>query len=375
MSHSKLDMIRRFADEKELRSKLLEPLFQRMKFECLLNHGINEFGKDFVLVKNNELGIRKYIGVVVKKGNVSMSSSAKNSSLIDDISRQMKEVFTIKYLDTFVKQSISIDRAYFICDGNISDNAKRKIVEQWGNSTELFEKNTEFISGERLVELVESNWPLFYSSFTPDFNEYAEKLLTRLQNEDKGRSINIDSNVGNISEKYLHNNLYEITHDGIGKIKYIHRNPDNVFDSVKHILIVGSSGTGKSHLIRNEIRRLISNECYNSKNPRFKVFIKLSEISESELNVDEINNFIKYSILKIWDKLDEEYINNCISGKDIDFYLDGLDEIATEENRNIAINNINAIIANYHSSQVVVTTRQVSIKLKQGLSNKFNRGG
>ncbi len=58
MSQSKLKMIQRFADEKELRARLLEPLFQRMKFETMHNHGINEFGKDFVLIKNDELNLR-----------------------------------------------------------------------------------------------------------------------------------------------------------------------------------------------------------------------------------------------------------------------------------------------------------------------------
>ncbi len=293
--------------------------------------------------------------------------------LIEDIGRQLKEVFTIKYNDSSLKQSVTVDKAYFVCDGLISDNAKRKIVEQWGNSTEIYEKNTNFITGENLISLIETYWPLFFSSYTPEFNEYAENLLQKLESEDKGRSINISNNVSMLSEKYLQCNLFEISHDGVGKLKYIPKNPDNVFDTKKHILIIGQSGTGKSHLLREQIRRLTISESQDAGTPRFKVYIKLSDLADSELNIDELNQFIYEVVKKTWDGITQDYLKGYIDSKQIDFFLDGFDEIATEEKRLIASKNIDLLLSVYHASQIVVTTRQVSVKLRQGLSNKFTR--
>jgi hypothetical protein len=60
MSLSKLAMIQRFKNEAELREKVLLPLFERMQFETILNHGCNEFGKDFVICKTDAINIRRY---------------------------------------------------------------------------------------------------------------------------------------------------------------------------------------------------------------------------------------------------------------------------------------------------------------------------
>jgi hypothetical protein len=187
-----LTNIKKYENEKQFRDKLLEPLFQYMGFETMKNHGVQEFGKDFVLVKFDEFGVRRYTGVVVKNGDIGNSGVQ-----IDDISRQLREVFTLKYLDSMLKQSVTVERAYFVCSGTISDNAKRKIVEQWGASCELHERNTVFLTSENLVRLVDLHWPKQDDKYHDIKEEWlSDRVGAKLQAlKDNVKNIILSSNV------------------------------------------------------------------------------------------------------------------------------------------------------------------------------------
>ena len=343
-----------------------------MGFETMLNHGVTEFGKDFVLIKNDEFGIRKFTSIIVKKGNINIGAK-KDMSTLYDIARQIRESYTIKYHDTLSKQSVLVDRSYFICDGTISDNAKKIIAEDWGVSKELYEKNTTFVSGENLVAIVENNWPLFFSSFAPELTEYYEKLLAKLEAEDKGRSINISQAVSSVSEKFLHNSLYEVVPDINGKIKHVLKNPDHIFTTKSKILIIGQSGTGKSHLLREQIKKSVIREADDGSCPRLKLYMRVSDIAEIDPTVDNINRLVKTQVQKIQKELSDGYVQQFIQEKHLDFFLDGFDEVATEDNRINATKVIDIIFSMFPNSQVVVTTRELNVHLKQGLSNRFIR--
>lgn len=373
MGTSRLKMIQRFTDERELRDKLLEPLFQRMGFETIKTHGTNEFGKDFVLAKNDELGIRRLTSLVVKKGNIVVGATGKEKTAIDTIVRQTKQSFEIKYNDAVAKEIKSVSRVFFICDGSISENAKRQIVESWGNSKELYEKNTEFIPGEKLVQITNEYWPLFFSSFEPELNEYYDSLLKKLASEDKSRAINIDQRISSACYKYLHCNLYDVSHEPNGKIKYSVKDPDKVFKVNNKILIVGESGTGKSYLIRDQIKKAIADQSKEASESRLSIYCRLSDFAEIDANIEDIQTFLKKQALSTCNKIKETYLLPFFENKKVDLYLDGFDEIATEEKRSQAIKNIDILTAIYPNSQIVVTTRALNIALKQGLPNLFHR--
>lgn len=360
-------------NEQELRDKLLEPLFQRMEFETFKTHGVNEFGKDFVLAKNDEIGVRRLTIIVVKKGNIGIGTTKEGKTALDTISRQVRESFEIKYPDVVTKEMKNIDRVFFVCDGSISDNAKRAIVEQWGVSKELYEKNTVFISGEKLVQIISDNWPLFFSCLEPELNEYCDNLLKKLEAEDKSKEINIDQKISSVCTKYLRCNLYEVSHEPNGRVKYSLKDPDKVFKSINKILIVGESGSGKSYLLRNQIKKAISREATETKDSWFRIYCRLTDLAEVDSEIKSLQVFLSKQVSRICDKLKESYVKLFLENKKVDFYLDGFDEVSTEEKRTHAIRNIELLTAMFPHSQIVVTTRALNIALKQGLPNLFHR--
>lgn len=367
---TRLRMIQRFKTEQELRDKLLEPLFERMGFETYKTHGANEFGKDFVLAKKDELGIRRLTSVVVKKGSIGVGSTEKEKSAIESISRQVRQSFEVAYPDAISKEHLKVQRVFFVCDGTISDNAKRVIAEQWGVSRELYEKNTEFIPGEKLVELTGQHWALFFTSSEPELTEYAEQLLIKLERDEKTRSINIDSRIAATCNKYLESSLFEVSPGTNGQLKHVSKEPDKVFKTVGRILIVGESGAGKSFLLREQLKKIIERE---NDQPRIKLYCRLADLADVPTSAERLAEFCISQIQKIAPKVSSSYLVPFLREQKIDFYLDGFDEIGTEDKRVSAIDNINSLISTYPQSQFVVTTRALDIALKQGLPNSFHR--
>ena len=372
MSPTKLKQLQRFENEKELRENVLLPLFERMGFHTVLNHGVGEFGKDIIISKTDAIGNKKYTALVVKKGSINVGNKA-DATTIFDVARQVKEAYRIKYNDPTEKKDIKIDYTYVVCDGNISDNAKTKIVEEWGNSSELFEKNTEFISGDKLVKIIHDNWPIFFETNSPEYYEFAKKLILSLEDEEKIRSVNIDENIQKLSKTFIKSTLFEFVKSKDKKYTQKPRNPDKVFSEVKNILIVGESGTGKSYLIREEIKKTLKKEMEGKQEPRLKIYIKLSEFSNECLNSECLYDYFQEYIRRIWDKAPSGYAKGFIDSKRIDFFLDGYDEIPTESKRTKAKENITYLIAEFPKSQFVITTREISALFNQEFPESFTR--
>lgn len=372
MQPSKLKMVQRFKDEKAFRESLLLPLFERLGYLTVHNHGVSEFGKDIVISKTNDFGIREYTGLVVKKGNVNVGAKKETAGLYD-IARQVSEAFNIKYLDEVEKKEVTLDKSLVVCDGKISDNAKRTIVEQWGNSRELFEKNTTFISGEKLVEIITNNWPIFFESNSPEFYEFYKSLIDYLDKEEKVRAVNIDDSLHKLTKRYIKCSIVEFHKTRGGKYKPIPRNADTVFDETKRILMVGESGTGKSHILREQIKRLLNNEFEDECPPRLKVYLKLSEFSDTCITSACVEDIVSDFVEKVWPNAPKGYAANFIDEKRVDFYLDGYDEIPTEEKRKVARENIIYLISEFNNSQFAITTREMSAIFNQEFPESFKR--
>lgn len=51
--------------------EILTPLFRHMGYDSVMyNHGVNEFGKDYILTETTKINTIRYYGVQVKAGNV-----------------------------------------------------------------------------------------------------------------------------------------------------------------------------------------------------------------------------------------------------------------------------------------------------------------
>lgn len=115
---------RHFASEKVFCEEILTPLFRHMGFEnVIFNHGVREFGKDYILSEITKMNTIRYYGVQVKVGNI----KGGVNSQIDNIIYQIKEAFEIPFSFKDEEQKHYISELYIITNGKFTANAKEKI--------------------------------------------------------------------------------------------------------------------------------------------------------------------------------------------------------------------------------------------------------
>lgn len=144
----KIDFLNRFCiDERAIQKRLLIGLFNKMKFEKIdYTHGPQEKGKDFVLEEINKAGYRDYIGVVVKKGDLSKKE-------MNEACNQAVETFYTMYGDIY------INKIWILFTGKMKGQAK-ECSKAFLNTVY---RHTSFIDGNNVVKWVDKYYSEFFS--------------------------------------------------------------------------------------------------------------------------------------------------------------------------------------------------------------------
>jgi transposase len=116
--------------------------------EVEYTHGANEKGADLIITRfDSALGRSHQVGVIAKRGKIVSS--------LDDIYRQIEECqMPRKILGGSTEARLS--EVWVVNTSTISNNAKDKINHKYGG------QRVEFISGEKLAELVDKHAPYFW---------------------------------------------------------------------------------------------------------------------------------------------------------------------------------------------------------------------
>lgn len=137
-------------DEKTFSLDVIEPLLRKMKFDSVrYNHGIKEYGKDFICSYFDNFNIKRYIGIQVKAGNI----SGKVNSRIDEIFGQIDDTFSMPFREIGDKTDRFISTFFIIISGQFTDNAKDKILEKLPKK---LIGNITFIDKDCLIDLIEN---------------------------------------------------------------------------------------------------------------------------------------------------------------------------------------------------------------------------
>src|SRR5436309_1159284 len=108
--------------ETELRREVLIPLLEAISFDAFHNHGSNELGKDFVCWKNDELGNRKNLALVVKA--VPLTGQAKKASgSVSEVQTQVQECFGKQFLDPVTGEEHPVHHCWVVSNQEINPRA------------------------------------------------------------------------------------------------------------------------------------------------------------------------------------------------------------------------------------------------------------
>jgi len=113
-------------NEKLFSTELILPLLRRMEFiNVRYNHGIKEFGRDFLFAEINKFGETVNFGMQIKAGNI----SGKVNSEIDIIIGQINDAFSMPFNKLGDENDYYITTFIVAISGYFKDNAKDKIME------------------------------------------------------------------------------------------------------------------------------------------------------------------------------------------------------------------------------------------------------
>lgn len=156
---------------------LLRELFNKLpnieKVEY--SHGVDEFGADFILTNRNEiLGDAEYIGIIAKTGKISQN--------IQDIKRQIEECDEERFIQNGGKK-ILLDEIWVVVTGHITTGAQTNIHREYKS------RKIKFLSGENLIDLIDTYLPSYWKGITPSLGYYLDEL--RIQTEELDKAVSL----------------------------------------------------------------------------------------------------------------------------------------------------------------------------------------
>lgn len=300
----KCQLIENITNEVKVLHPLIRDTFRHMDGvkEVEYTHGVHEKGADFILTRFDEaLGRSHYVGVVAKVGKI--------VSNLDDIYRQIEECQMPRKIHGGASET-RLSEVWIVNTANITKNAQDKIHHKYNG------QRIEFISGEKLTELVDKHAPYFWHEISSDVGSYLQELSRKLsQNE---RELSIIGGLG-CDDFYITPEIQEIE-----KSNYIKSNRPskprfvNLAEEVLRANVTfleGEMGFGKSKTARHLAMHFSAPDRFKHSSvlPVYSTYRNLMDKGQSltQLLEHSTKNFFK-----VGDHQDWKYL----------FIIDGVDE-------------------------------------------------
>jgi hypothetical protein len=160
--------------EDDFRKKVIIPLLSKLGFhDPIHNHHAGEKGKDIVCKDYDPVFKKsKHIAVVVKKGDVTGSSSSSNGYF--NVINQVKQAINEPYKHIYELKEIDIDQCLIIISGKFLATSLDSIYNTLKNER-IDKAIREAIDIDKLVSLIDEN----YSEFWSELKNEKEALLSQ----------------------------------------------------------------------------------------------------------------------------------------------------------------------------------------------------
>lgn len=354
--------------------KSLKELFEAMEpnYTVEVTHGINEFGKDLVIVKKDHLGI-DVIGVIVKKGDI----KAKTLGQVDEIVSKTKNVFTktvdkkLIEIESQITQAIThksemksifsklpILKVLIVLVGDISSQARERLSKE-------IEVNHEIKDIDWLIDTFTDYYPQFFfeGNLINFIQERIQKLEINNLFQKRGKNLS-DCFVEPIVDKS--ESPFTLDETNFSTIPVSKKFPflqlKNLLDSSnKRIILKGDPGVGKSISLKKlaidtlkESSKLVLKGLKKN-----KVNLPLLLSANEFLNYTDVESLLTSNIPK---EIIEKFKINILM-------IDGLDEVTFEKRKEV-IDKADLYAQNL-SCSLVITTRKEDIS--NVISSKFEK--
>lgn len=348
----KLKILKSISSENEFRTELVIPLLRKMReySDVLDNQSSEEAGVDVIGVSTSPFKKPEYTAFILKRGNITLASADKKSNLINIIETQIRTAIKHPLTHPRLPSPNSLaKRVIILTNGTISRNAEAALKKSFHDAYEI---DMDFVGQDRIIERLDEVWPSFYEDRRPFLSSYAQSLLENLdviKFDSLGHAIQPRS----LREIYIDAILYEEESAKPDLLFNFDKTPisGELLCKEKYPLIVITSGPGggKTTLLKE----LTINESKNDKS-HVAVYLHARDVFESkdiiQLAADKLGRLSNET---------QEGVYSEISKSKLLLFVDGLDEIASIDEREAVINKLKEVSSS-SKSRVVLGTRVVT---------------
>jgi len=352
--HKKLQLIGAFDREDNLRTELIIPLFRKMNYIVYDNQGADEYGTDVILKKTGILDNDEYTSVVLKKGDID-NKSGKQTSIVTTIQHQVTQAAKAALEHPEIKKNTYPNSVWIITNGKISKSAKNifsKLLKEQFNSL----ANVDYIDNNKLKELIDKFWPEFYNDRRPFLSQYSEKLkkdLVGINLTDIGDQ-NRDLDTILIPQLLIQKSNIHDTDEPEIDIKRKPLSPIELLaKKTNFIFVTGEAGSGKSTLIK----RLAID--ISEKDKGTPIVVSARKLTNADISLPNIISILCEDKCGIPNHEIIEEINKT----NMILLVDGFDEVRSDENQQVIIENLNKLILEHNNlDKVIIASRPLSTK-------------
>jgi len=346
----KLKFISSIKKETDIHELLYELLPEMGFSDVLITHEKGnepEYGKDLICSKIDDLENKKdWYAFVVKKDKLSGKTGA-----VKDVEDQVFECFKYPYKSIEQKRKIPINKVKVVTNEHISAGAKKKIFE--GNSND--EANIDFWTGTKLIKFIDKFYPAFWVQGSKQYKKYVEKFQNRIRTDSLSKAIGIDDKkIEKLFDSIIEPKIIERTKEENGDVKWVEKKIKTIVSLETNSFIVGEAGSGKTTFFKDLAMEIITQNTFRNNAEFYPIIITFRELKDS--NFDLIKTIENY-FSKDWNN--ELNINflKILKSAQCCVFIDALDELAINEDKDKAIKAINRFHSEFESIKIVCSSR------------------
>ncbi len=349
--NEKLDFLHNIKKEIDIHSLLAEVLPKLEFKDVAITHergNMPENGKDLVCSLYDKLEDKKdWYAFVVKKGTINGTSSQ-----INEIESQIKDCFKYEYksLKT-TSERVRINKVKVVTNEHFSSGAKEKIL----SNQDIDKANVDFWDDEKLIALIDKNYPQYWQNGSPTYKEYVEKFLASIDRDDFSKRLGLsDAKIKKLINLFVEPVLLEKEEDSSGQIVYRQRKTNAILQSDKSIFIIGESGCGKSTLFRQLSKQIIEQNSLRNNYELYPIILSFNQIKQNNFSIEKtIKKYFSNDIYRDLE-IDIDFIlheNKCI------IFIDALDEIASNSEKESAFDSVQSFAKQCPYIKLICTSR------------------
>lgn len=358
-SHEKKKYLASFVED-DFRDKVIRPIYQLTGFELGKDTcGPDEEGKDCYFWYSDPIRKRILYAVQTKRGDLKLSSKLRDN--VTSAEAQMRTALNTKVSDALTKTRVQPSCVVLAASGVINKAAREYICDQ------IPDPRLTFQDAEDLIPMIDELMPEFWNGIDakriPYLRALREYVIERSATIDISE-IGIDSESpspitdDHFVELYFHRYRRKTAKKKGAKTSKLDMEEltlDKLLDLRENfLLITGDAGSGKSTSLYRACLTMCEKAMRSDADDAVPILLTASRVVETDESLASLSGIASKEVTKSQ--------STAFSAEDLEsgrvaIFIDGLDEIADNDNRRTVFERVMSFHERYKHCKVVIASR------------------